>query len=1531
MIDNILMVDSESNDVPLDPFSLKLNAVKEIDFLWFDQSEMNLIEGDEGSLYANIDPWDATDQNLVWSSSDESVAMVSTEDGRNAVIKAISAGEATITATSSNGISASCVVRVEKRFVDVWGIYLNQDNLNMTEGDSETLTATIDPADATDQTITWSSSDESLAVVNADGAEATVTALAPGYVEIYASVSNGMTATCHINVEARFIEVTGVSLDQSELNLTEGDTAWLNATVSPDDATDRILTWTSSDESVVRVSENGEVTAAAPGNATVTVTASNGLTASCNVNVEARFIEVTAISLDQSELNLTEGDTAWLNATVSPDDATDRSITWSSSDDSVVRVSENGEVSAVSPGNATVTVTASNGLTASCNLNVEARFIEVTGISLDHSELNLTEGDTAWLNATVFPEDATDRTLTWTSSDESVVRVSENGEVTAVAPGNATVTVTASNGLSASCSVTVTARVIAVTEVVLDNTSLEMTEGDTASLTATVNPADATDKTLTWTSSDSSVASVSENGEIQALKAGTATITVSSANGKTATCVVTVAKKIIEVTSVSFDQTKLDMTEGDTATLMATVNPSDATDKTLTWTSSDASVASVSANGEVKALKAGSATIIVSTANGKTAMCEVTVAARIIEVASVSLDKASLEMTEGDAAMLTATVNPSDATDKTLTWISSDASVASVSANGEVKALKAGTAIITVSSANGKTATCKVTVAAKIIEVTGVVLSNTELKMTEGDLATLTASVQPADATDKTLTWTSSDVTVATVSANGEVKAIKEGTAVIIVKASNGVSATCKVTVESGIIGVTSVSLDKTSLEMTEGDAATLTATVNPSDATDKTLTWTSSDASVASVSVNGEVKALKAGTAIITVSSANGKTATCKVTVAARVIEVSSVSLDKTSLEMTEGEAAMLTATVNPSDATDKTLTWTSSDTSVASVSATGEVKALKAGTTNITVSSVNGKTATCKVTVAAKIIEVTGITLSNTELKMTEGETATLTAIVAPANATDKTLTWTSSNNSVASVSANGEVKALKAGSAIITVNSANGKTANCVVTVAKKIIEVTSVSLDQTKLELTEGDTATLTASVNPADATDKTLTWTSSDSSVATVSANGEVKAIKAGSTTITVSAANSKTATCVVSVAKKIIEVTGLTLSNTELKMTEGDVATLTASVQPADATDKALTWTSSNEAIATVSANGEVKAVKEGNAVITVKASNGVSATCKVTVESGIIVVTSVTLDKTSLEMTEGEAAVLKATVNPADATDKTLTWTSSDSSVATVSATGEVKALKAGTATITVSSANGKTATCKVTVAAKIVEVTGITLSNTELKMTEGDTATLTATVNPSDATDKTLTWTSSDASVASVSINGEVKALNAGTATITVSSTNGNTATCVVTVEPKVIEMQSITLDAEELALEVGDTHQFIATVLPAETTYPELEWWTDDETVATVDQNGFVTMVGEGTTTVHVRSVRWPDIEAVCRLNVTSGVEGIMEEDAPCDIYTTNGKLLKQSVPTSEIRKLDRGLYIIRQRGKTTKLLK
>ncbi|MDE6479120.1 MAG: Ig-like domain-containing protein, partial [Muribaculaceae bacterium] len=663
-------------------------------------------------------------------------------------------------------------------------------------------------------------------------------------------------------------------------------------------------------------------------------------------------------------------------------------------------------------------------------------------------------------------------------------------------------------------------------------TELSMTEGDSANLTATIAPENATDKSVTWTSSDASVASVSSEGIVTAVKAGTATITATSANGKTATCKVKVAAKIYEVTGITLSNNKLSLTEGETATLTATIAPENATDKTVTWTSSDASVASVSDKGVVTAVKAGTATITATSANGKTANCTVTVAANIISVESVAISKTELSLTEGDTANLTATIAPENATDKSVTWTSSDASVATVSDKGVVTAVKAGTATITVASSNGKTATCKVTVAAKVIDVTGITLSKTELSMTEGDSANLTATIAPENATDKSVTWTSSDASIATVSDKGVVTAVKAGTATITATSANGKTATCKVTVAAKIYEVTGITLSNTKLSLTEGETATLTATIAPENATDKTVTWTSSDASVASVSDKGVVTAVKAGTATITATSANGKTANCTVTVAANIISVESVAISKTELSLTEGDTANLTATIAPENATDKSVTWTSSDEAVATVSADGVVTAVKAGTATITAASSNGKTATCTVTVTAKVIDVTGITLSDIDLSMTKGETITLTATIDPENATDKTVTWTSSDEAVATVDAEGNVTAIAVGEAVITAACGN-VSASCHVTVLPILVE--SLTIDPAEWRGKEGSEFTITATVLPDDAADKTVTFESSDTSIATVDAEGNVKVLKEGTCVITVSTVDGSdlTAECVI--------------------------------------------------------------------------------------------------------------------------------------------------------------------------------------------------------------------------------------------------------------------------------------------------------------------------------------------------------------------------------------------------------------
>ena len=323
---------------------------------------------------------------------------------------------------------------------------------------------------------------------------------------------------------------------------------------------------------------------------------------------------------------------------------------------------------------------------------------------------------------------------------------------------------------------------------------------------------------------------------------------------------------------------------------------------------------------------------------------------------------------------------------------------------------------------------------------------------------------------------------------------------------------------------------------------------------------------------------------------------------------------------------------------------------------------------------------------------------------------------------------------------------------------------------------------------------GDVETLIVIINPSNASNKNVYWTSSDSSVATVDNAGKVTAVKAGSATITVTTEDGgKTATCSITVKENLYPVTGMTLDKNSIELTEGDVTILTATVNPSNASNKNVYWTSSDQSIATVDNAGKVTAVKAGSATITVTTEDGgKTATCKVTVKAKVYPVTGVTLDKTSVELTEGDVTVLTATVTPSNASNKNVYWISSDSSVATVDNAGKVTAVKAGSATITVTTEDGgKTATCKVTVKAKVYPVTGVTLDKTSVELTEGDVTVLTATVNPSNASNKNVYWTSSDSSIATVDNTGKVTAVKRGKAVITATTEDGNkTATCTITV---------------------------------------------------------------------------------------------------------------------------------------------
>ncbi|MCI8951407.1 MAG: hypothetical protein HFG49_15475 [Lachnospiraceae bacterium] len=248
--------------------------------------------------------------------------------------------------------------------------------------------------------------------------------------------------------------------------------------------------------------------------------------------------------------------------------------------------------------------------------------------------------------------------------------------------------------------------------------------------------------------------------------------------------------------------------------------------------------------------------------------------------------------------------------------------------------------------------------------------------------------------------------------------------------------------------------------------------------------------------------------------------------------IAVEKVSLNATSISVNIGEAYKLQAAISPAEAIDN-LVWSSGNTAVATVS-NGVVTGETAGMTTITVKSSNGKTASCIVTVKTPEILPSGVTLSEKTATIDVGKMVSLTATVAPSNATNKSVIWASSNTSVATVS-DGTVTGKSAGKATITAATINGKTVSCTVTVTDSVVIAESVSLNKYSLNLEKGETEQLQATIEPSNVTDNFVVWSSADMSVATVDQNGTVKGVNDGKVTITVSAANGKKTTCSVTV------------------------------------------------------------------------------------------------------------------------------------------------------------------------------------------------------------------------------------------------------------------------------------------------------------------------------------------------------------------------------------------------------------
>lgn len=1110
-----------------------------------------------------------------------------------------------------------------------------------TNSDTVQLTATIYPTYASNKNVTWSSSNTNRATVDDDGLVTIVSGCTNGTVTITVTTEDGgYTDTCEITIA---IAVTSVTLTPSSLTVYKEYTSTITASYLPTNALADSWNWYNSDGSVISLTSSGtltveNVTGVDDGSAEVYLTI-DGVQSNV-VTVEVTGVPVESVTVSPSTLTLTtNGETSQLTATVYPTDAENQNVTWTSSDTSIVTVDSDGLVTVVDgceSGDVTITATTEDGgYTDTCVITVD---IEILTLTLSPSSTSVYVGDTVGITATYTPTNANILTTSWQATPASAITIVTSSnylykEFYGVAKGTGTVTTTFNGSVTDTATIEVLN--VQVTSITLSPSTLTLTaNGETSQLTATILPTTATDQSLTWSSSDTSMVTVDENGLVTVVDdTCNDTVTITATNeesGVTGTCIITVA---IAVTGISVSPSTLTLTANEeTSQLTATVSPSNAYNPNVTWTSSDTSIVTVSSNGLVTVVdgcESGDVTITATTEDGGyTDTCTVTVD---IAVLTVSLLTSATSMYIGDTATVEATYTPTNANITATEWTCTPTSIITMSSGTDIyekiiTGVKAGTGTVTFTANNEVSDSLTLTVSN--ISVTSVTVSPSTLTLTSNsDTSQLTATVYPTTATDQSVTWTSSNTNRVTVDSTGLVSVVSgctNGTATITCTTTDGgYTATCTVTVA---IAVTSVTLTPSSLSIENGDSGTLTASYTPTNALASNWNWVNSDGSVISTSSSSSsvtVTGLSVGSATVYLIIDDVQSNSVPVTVTAK--SVTGVSVSPTTFSIELGSTQQLTENVTPSDAGDTSVTWTSSDTSIATVDSDGLVTGVSAGSVTITCTTTDGGyTASSTGTISE--IEATSITLYPDSIVSSDKYTNTsyIIADVEPSGVTGSLDTEISSSGNYIDLDKTGIsnqiiwVGASTSGTYTVSKDSASA-TIEIDKSITSRFIYATTTASTKVVGDSNSKMSVPLNAYKemklkNSSD--DSTATWESFDSSIASVysvsSGVATIKGVSEGRTVLKVEGSDGVIIGAMITVYKP---PTGISLSATSATVSYSSAQTYTFTISATNSGGRAcyayVSTTSSGDSLCSMYSIGTADNGYDSEITFTLKGETG--------------------------------------------------------------------------------------------------------------------------------------------------------------------------------------------------------------------------------------------------------------------------------------------------------------------------------
>lgn len=985
-------------------------------------SKLQMHEGEEKQLYGILASGiNTTESQYKWSCSDESYVSIEPA-GQYAVIKALkktptgSTVKVTLEWTSDEGVtlSAICEITVSESSEN---FNIIPSTLVMEVGQTQTIKTDIDGS----ADIVWLISDKEVATIvdsSAATPSAQVTALKPGEVIITAlNTSNNAYATCLLTVEQPVTElqigIDNVAYEIYETVLSKGF-VFMQPLYSPEDATDTNFTWAvARGEDVAEIDNTGKVTLLKEGIAMITVKCRT-ITAYCNLVVKKN--PITDIVPDITEIDMVKGDTYKVTTEILPLEPSDKTLIWTSMDSGVASVN-NGTITAVGAGDTYITVEAAvaddDGNKASAMIKVHVRE-KLENVAFESNDTYINVGASKNVGLIYTPAEGINKNVEFSSSNTSIFTVEKdkdnNCTIKGVAVGTAILSCVAEDlgpGKVITCTVHVTATAVPATDFAITPADATVDIGKTLQLEKIFTPKEATNQYVTWSSSDTAIATVNNVGTVTGVKEGK--ITISAVYTDTPdrvpwirTSTITVKDAPVRATSFDVDPATKNIIVGEKFNITPIFTPDNTTNKHVDYQSLDTGVVTVDDKGVVTGVGAGDAVIQCQSEDGGfIATCAV----RVDNAIEFSLSPATKEIAVGKSFKLKKVTKPADA-NKTATWSTSNASIASVSASGRVTGKRIGSCVIscTITKYN-QSARCRVKVAKLNSKVK---FDNKNIRIGVGQTHRLKTTVWTNNSSKPKLNWKSANSSVASVNSGGKITGKRVGLTKITATTNDSVraKATCKVRV---IQRISSLSLNTDYAVVYVGRTKKLTAKIKPANTTIKKVKWASGDDNIARVTGSGKIRGIAEGNTYITATATDGsnKKARCYVKVL-DAVPATSIVVAQTDLTMERGDSAKLTYKVLPNDTSDN-IEFASDNKRVATVNNKGNVRAVGTGNATITILASSGVSSTVDVNVVA---------LNKTSLNMRQYDTETLTVI-----GTSDPITWYTANARIATVE-NGKV---------------------------------------------------------------------------------------------------------------------------------------------------------------------------------------------------------------------------------------------------------------------------------------------------------------------------------------------------------------------------------------------------------------------------------------------------------------------------------------------------------------------------